>query len=133
MTRNRGNFRDSPQLTAEWQRLERDASAKQNLLSVLNQDYEEVRIREVRDTPTITVVEPPAVSSLPEPRGRAVRILLGLILGAMFSGATFVVSHFINRRSGPPDADADEFLAAWSEARDEFRRRFGFGAPGTPS
>ena len=58
----------SPALTFQRDRLGRDVNMRQSVVSTLTQSYEEVRIREVRDTPLITVVEPPAAVRLPPTR-----------------------------------------------------------------
>jgi hypothetical protein len=47
------------------------------------QSYEEVPVREVRDTPVITVLEQPALLTQPNPRQRARRGLFGTFLGGL--------------------------------------------------
>lgn len=115
---NRGNF-SSPQLSFERDRLQRDVMLQQQVFTTLTQAYDDVRIREARDTPSITIFEAPAVSTTPEPRGRAKRGLLGLVLGAMFGGFLALVSEMMARRKGIGDSDANEFLAALEDAKRE--------------
>ena len=103
-------FTSSPDLTFQRDRLQRDVSVKQQVFSSLTQSYEEVRIREVRDTPVITVIEPPAVPTTPQPRGRLVTVLVGLILGGFFGAIIAFVSDTVSRRREEGDTQADEFV-----------------------
>ncbi len=96
--RTNRQFASSPDLTFQRDRLQRDLSLKQQVFNSLTQSYEEVRIREVRDTPVITVIEPPAVPTLPQPRGRLLTVLIGLILGGFVGWIIALVSETIRLR-----------------------------------
>jgi uncharacterized protein involved in exopolysaccharide biosynthesis len=67
----------SAQLKFEQDRLERTVTLQQQMVNNLAQQYEDARIREVRDTPVITVIERPMLPALPEPRRRLTIIVLG--------------------------------------------------------
>ena len=112
LARNRSGINSSPALHSEWQRIERDVAAKTTILTNLRQEYEDARIREVRDTPTITVFESPAVSPTPEPRGRLGAVLLGLLLGGALGTIVSLTSAILSRRRSLADPDADEFFGA---------------------
>ena len=101
---------NSPELTFQRDRLQRDLSLQQQVYTTLAQSYEDLRMREVRDTPLITLVEAPAVPAQPEPRGRIKLLLLGLILGA-FVGSFLVLVRTRFAGQGPADglSAADEF------------------------
>ncbi len=75
------DFRNSPQLKFENDRLERDVQFQQQLYTSLAQSYEQARIDEVRNTPVITVLEPPDLPASPDPRRTILKALLGLIGG----------------------------------------------------
>ena len=62
------DFRNSPQLKFENDRLERDVQFQQQLYTSLAQSFEQARIDEVRNTPVITVLEPPDLPASPDPR-----------------------------------------------------------------
>lgn len=97
----------SPQLAFERDRLEREVALRQQVVAALTQSYEEAQLREVRDTPLITVIEPPSVPALPEPRGRVRRVALGLFGGALF-GVLLAFLGFVaarRRRQGSPEVD----------------------------
>jgi uncharacterized protein involved in exopolysaccharide biosynthesis len=110
-------FARSPELSFERDRLQRDVSLQQQVYTSLTQSLEEVRIREVRDTPVITVIESPAVATLPEPRQRATRLLFGILLGGVFGAALAFASEAIRRRRQSGDAQAEEFVGTLGEVK----------------
>jgi uncharacterized protein involved in exopolysaccharide biosynthesis len=68
LLRNR-EYRNSPELTFQHDRLARDVVLNHQLVTTLAQAVEQARIDEVRDTPLITVVEPPVYPVRPKSRG----------------------------------------------------------------
>lgn len=117
--RNNRAIGTSPDLMFQRDRLQRDVALQQNVFTSLTQSYEEVRIREVRDTPVITIIEPPAVATLPEPRKRLLRVLLGLMVGALIGSILSFTSEGINRRRNQGDREADQFVGSLSEVKGE--------------
>src|SRR5207245_3853543 len=71
---------NSPQLTFQRDRLDRDVTLQQQLVTGLVQQYEDARIREVRDTPVITVIERPAIAVRPDPLRRVMTVGAGLFV-----------------------------------------------------
>jgi uncharacterized protein involved in exopolysaccharide biosynthesis len=121
--RNNRQFASSPDLSFQRDRLLRNVSLKQQVFTSLTQSYEEVRIREVRDTPVITVIESPAVPTVPEPRGRIVRILLGLLLGGLIGSLFAFMSETMARRRHAGDPTADEFVGALHQMKGDMLGR----------
>jgi uncharacterized protein involved in exopolysaccharide biosynthesis len=80
LQRNRA-YQSAPQLIFEHDRLERDVMMQQQLYTTLAQSYEGARIDEVRNTPVITLMEPPDLPATPNPRLALVKGLLAGILG----------------------------------------------------
>lgn len=76
-------FSNSPELALVRDRLERAVSLHQQVAVRLAQQLEEVRIREVRDIPVITVIEQPAIAAAPNARGRVRLLMLGVFLGGL--------------------------------------------------
>lgn len=114
----------SPELSTQRDRLQRNVALKQSLYTSLATSYEDVRVREARDAPVISIFEPPAVPTKPQPRGRFGRLLFGLMLGAIFGVfATFTSSFMANRRAAG-DVDAMDFLSALRGMRDDLTRPF---------
>jgi uncharacterized protein involved in exopolysaccharide biosynthesis len=112
-------FASSPDLTFERDRLMRDVALKQQVFTSLTQSYEEVRIREVRDTPVITVIESPSVPSIPEPRQRAIRVLLGVVVGGIIGLVIAFMSETTARRRKGGDPDAAEFVGTLDKVKGE--------------
>lgn len=80
LQRNR-DYRNSPQLTFQFERLNRDVNMQDQVYMTLAQAFEQAKIEEVRDTPVFTVVEPPELPVRPRSRGLLKFGLLSLLLG----------------------------------------------------
>jgi uncharacterized protein involved in exopolysaccharide biosynthesis len=113
------NLGGSPELTMQRDRIQRDVSLRQQVFTSLTQSYEEARIREVRDTPVITVLEPPSVPTEPASRGRAIRVLIGLILGGVFGAFLAFASDMVARQRKDGDVEANAFADTLAEVKGE--------------
>lgn len=82
LQRNR-DYRNAPQLTFEYDRLQREVQQRQDVYNTLMQSYEQARIDEVRNTPMLTIVEYPDLPSRPDPRWALVKTALGLMVGIL--------------------------------------------------
>src|SRR5690242_11043905 len=71
----------SPELSLEQDRLQREVTLRQQVYTNLVQNEEEARIREVRDTPVITILESPRLPVLPEARQVVKKTLTGMVAG----------------------------------------------------
>jgi uncharacterized protein involved in exopolysaccharide biosynthesis len=112
----------SPALMLEEQRIQREIDSRQQVFISLTQLYADARMREVRDTPAITVIEPPSVPALPEPRGRLIAVLLGFFLGGFVGVFLVFVSETMARYSDSGSAEANEFIDVLLEIKEEWRR-----------
>lgn len=112
----------SPELTFQRERLQREVGLRQQIFTSLTQAYEDARIREVRNTPVISIFEPPAAPMQPEPRGRLKRGLLGLMLGGLAGTVLVFTSGMMARQREEGDSDADAFVSAWREMKGELLR-----------
>jgi uncharacterized protein involved in exopolysaccharide biosynthesis len=126
------NFSSSPDLVLERDRLQRDLTLRQQIFTTLTQAYEEARIKEVRDTPVITVFEPPSVPTVPKARGLVTGVLLGLLLGAAIGVLLALTSGLLRRGRENGNNEAEEFASAVREAKGQllgsvrrFRRNAG--------
>ena len=112
----------SPDLQTKRDRIQRNLSLKQSIYTSLATSLEDVRVREARDMPVISIVEPPMVPTKPQPRGRFSRLLFGLLLGTLLGAlATFAKAFMVSRHEAR-DADAADFEAAVRGVRDEILR-----------
>ena len=75
----------SPELGLEHDRLQRDVTLRQQVYLSLLQSREEARIREVRDTPVITVLEYPRLALVSEPRKSIQKALVGGVMGGVLA------------------------------------------------
>jgi len=79
------SYEQSPQLSLEYQRLQRHVSLLQDVYVTLARNLEEARIDEVREAPVLTVVDPPHVAwRRAEPdRRRVVFTTVGVVAAAL--------------------------------------------------
>lgn len=112
--RNRA-YAGNPQLVLERDRLQREVEFRQDLYTSIATSHEQARIEAMRDTPLITMVEPPLVPLQREPRRAALQSLAAMALTMLLM--TFVAfgreSLARSRRSEP-----DEY-ATFRRLRDE--------------
>ncbi|HYC31655.1 MAG TPA: Wzz/FepE/Etk N-terminal domain-containing protein [Gemmatimonadales bacterium] len=119
--RNR-DYRNSPSLMFQQDRLQRTVSLHQQVATTLAQAAEQSRIDEVRDTPVISVIEPPRDPAEPDRRRLLVRGIVGVILGGLIGLVLAVSREFIGQsRAGSGDEYAD-FLRLRREALADLRR-----------
>ena len=110
----------SPNLVLERDRLQRAVTMRQQLYTTLAQSYEDVRMREVRDTPVITVVEAPAVRPMHEPRGITGYTALGAFIGVFLGTLLALVSGIAAHGSARGAVAQAEFATVVAEIRREF-------------
>lgn len=115
-------YQGSPALTFEWQRLSRDVSLRQELFGNLAQEYENLGIEEVRNTPAIAVPQPPTLPALPDRRWLFLKGMAGLLLGLLVAVAYALFRTQL--AAGPDDqyAWADEFQALLADSRHDVQR-----------
>jgi uncharacterized protein involved in exopolysaccharide biosynthesis len=114
-------YSSTSELAFQRDRLQRDVSFRQQLVTTLTQASEDARIREVRDTPVITIFEPPFVPSDAEPRGRVKRVLLGIIIGALVGALISLGSAMVLTRREGGDREAELFFVQLGEIKREIR------------
>jgi uncharacterized protein involved in exopolysaccharide biosynthesis len=113
----------SPQLAFERDRLQRTVDLRQQVYTSLVTNREEARIREVRDTPVITVLEDPKLPAVSESRKLLLKGVLGGVGGAMLGMLTaFVAQGLIGARHKPTD-ESRQFFSLVEEATPKFLRR----------
>jgi len=98
----------SPELTVVRERMAREVQMAQQVYTQLRQSYEDARIREVRDTPVISIVESPVYPTLAMPRNRLKRGLVGLLAGTVLGICWLIILRDFESRlaTGDPDAEA---------------------------
>ncbi len=100
----------SPGLAFERDRLQREVARQNQLYTSWLQSREEARIREIRDTPVITVFETPRLAFIGEPRKSALKAILGGITGAMFGVLFAFLADSVAGARRSKREDAEEFF-----------------------
>ena len=101
----------APSLTLQRDRLNRTVVARQQIYTALAQADEQARIEEVRDTPAITVIEPPARPIEGNPRGTGQKTIKSFILGFILASLFALLLDFL-RRNGDKEDDFQELVAS---------------------
>jgi len=113
----------SPELAFERDRLQREVNLRQQVYTSLLQSREEARIREVRDTPVITILEEPRLPVVPRSRRGLQKILMGGLGGVAFGVViAFLIDAFSGARRSSSE-EAKEFFQLVDDATPRFLRR----------
>lgn len=111
--RDNRTYQSSPRLTFEAARLQRRVDLRQQVYAQLAGAYEQARIQEIRNTPVITIVDPPEGSARPRfrllPTG-LLALLGGVALGSLLA---FLAEYFSSLRAeGAPEYETFRDLKA---------------------
>lgn len=109
LERNR-QYQQSPELAFQAARFERQVGLRQQLYATLSQAYEQARIEEVRNTPVITVVDPPEGSGVRASGNYALAVFLGFLIGLAVSLAWVFGQEYIAAQRSRHPADYEEFV-----------------------
>jgi uncharacterized protein involved in exopolysaccharide biosynthesis len=121
LQRNR-QYQDSPQLQFAFDRLQRAVSMRQGVYTSLVERYEEARIEEVRDTPVLTVVEPPRLPERPDRRRVLVKAVMALLVGLVAGAAVVGWRHALSTARATDPASAARLAGALDRLRAEVGR-----------
>lgn len=110
------NISASPQLLINRDRLTRTVALRQQIYTALVQSRAEARIREVRDTPVITMLESPYLPVVGEGRQTLQKALAGGIAGVLLGVAIALIVAALSGSRAAPNDDAREFFRLLDEA-----------------
>jgi uncharacterized protein involved in exopolysaccharide biosynthesis len=118
-------YATSPTLSLEQERLQREVAMRQQLYTSTALAYQQVKVDELRDAPTISIIEPPEIPTTPNPRGLLKAIVLGTLVGLTLGALlAFLREYFANAQALTPD-EGEEYRALkralWQEIRAPFR------------
>lgn len=114
LTANR-DFRSSPALVFEHDRLQRVVTREQQVVVSLAESSEDAALRSARDTPALVILEPPTLPVESLPRRRALIGLLGIVGG----GLTGVVLVLLRAAAAALDRSQRD---DWMRVRSELKR-----------
>ena len=126
LQRNRA-FASSPELAFEHDRLQREVALRQQVYTSLLLNREEARIREVRDTPVITVLAEPRLPVVGEARKSIQKGVVGGLAGGMLGVLIAFVAQGVAGARRAPTEEARKFFQLVEEATPRFLRRRGGG------
>lgn len=120
-------FSEVPRLSLELARLIRDLKIQEAIFELLSQQYEEAKIQEAKDTPTIQVLDrafPPEKRSRPR---RAIMVLMAAV-ASLFVGTVFVfgLEYLKTSQKRNPDEfrKIEQALSAVREDLQDIKRLF---------
>jgi len=113
---------NSPELGFQRDRLQREVSLRQQVYASLMQSREDAKIREVRDTPVLTVLESPRLPVVGEARNSVKKALLGGFAGGMLGVLVAFFLHALAVKRRRPDEAAREFFQLIEDATPRFFR-----------
>jgi len=116
------DYRNSPSLTFQYDRLQREMAMRQQVYGSLAQAYEQSRIDEIRDTPVLTVIERPRVPVRPNSRNLVLKLVLAVIVGLGIGVFLAFLRERIDRPRFASHEEANEFAALSREAVADLRR-----------
>jgi uncharacterized protein involved in exopolysaccharide biosynthesis len=121
LQRNR-DIRNSPELTFQADRLQREVTMQQDVYTTLAQAYEQAKIEEVRDTPVITVVQQAEFPVRPDRRGLVIKSILGLMAGLLIGAALAFWRSYTTNTASLATTEAAEFAVLRRQAAGDLLR-----------
>lgn len=118
LQRNR-DYRNSPELFFQYERLNRDVNLQDQVYTTLAQAYEQAKIEEVRDTPVLTIVDPPELPVRPRSRGLLKIELLALFLGLLLGVGLALTKDFMASSEAGQRKDLRELAELRQAALDD--------------
>ena len=88
---------EAPELGLQYARLVRELKIQETIFELLKQQYEQARIQEMKDTPTVQVLD---IAKPPEKKSRPHRVSTSILGGILSFGMTFffvIILEFFNR------------------------------------
>jgi uncharacterized protein involved in exopolysaccharide biosynthesis len=122
-------FAQVPSLSLRLARLMREVKIQESVFELLTQQFEQYRIQETKDTPTVQVLDR-AVP--PEKRVRPRRAVLVIVSGilSLFTSTVFIfgLEYFKRARQKDPETVArlESLLGAWRKDIEDLRRKLFF-------
>ncbi len=116
------DYRNSPLLNFQHERLARLVNQQQQQYAALVQAYEQAKLDEVRDTPVITVVEPPLIPVRPDRRNLLAKVLLAAMMGALVGVVVSLLRESWARARFADPTAMEELARSRQELEEDVRR-----------
>jgi uncharacterized protein involved in exopolysaccharide biosynthesis len=128
--RQNREFRNSPELLFDHDRLQRQVAMRHEVYASLLRSQEQARIDAVRDTPLLTVIDLPDGTAQPEGRGTVLRAMLAFMLGLMIAVFVAFMAEFARRSRETKDPHYREFQGLVTQVWQDIRRPARWLRPG---
>ena len=111
---------EAPDLGLQYARLMRELKIQQTIFELLKQQYEQAKLQELRDTPTIQVLDP---ARPPEKKSRPHRVSMSVLGGILSFGLTLmavIILEFIYRERNKGSALYQKILGFTNMLNEDF-------------
>lgn len=119
--RNNRDIRNSPDLTFQRDRLERQVTARQEVYTTLLRAQEQAQVEGMRDTPVLQIIDAPGGSGRPASRKVLLNAVVGFLLGLFIAVAVATIRELARRDKLNNDPGIREFddlrRTMWQEMR----------------
>lgn len=112
LQRNR-QYASDPALSFQYQRLTRDLGIEEQLYTSLVQGLEQASMDAVRNTPTISVVEPPVAPVQPDSRLFVLKVIAALVIGSLLGIILALALEAASVARRVSESDVAAFHSAW--------------------
>jgi uncharacterized protein involved in exopolysaccharide biosynthesis len=119
--RQNREFRNSPELVFEHDRLQRDVIMRQEVFTSLLRSQEQTRVDAVRNVTLFNVIDRPAGTAEPQPRRTIQFVLLGFMGGLVLAVFLGFMRDFARRSKEREDPDHQEFQFLVRKMADDLR------------
>lgn len=117
-------FARLPELSLEYARLLRDVKIQESVFELLTQQYEQAKIMESKDTPTVQILDkafPPERKSFPK---RGIILFLSIIITFIGNVLGIYIIKFVNEEKNAEGSNVKRLLAMWQAVRGDFAEIF---------
>ncbi|MFQ5605281.1 MAG: GumC family protein [bacterium] len=125
-------FSKIPDLGLQYIFLYKDVEVQKAIYELLVKQYEQARIQESRDTPTVEILDPPDLPERKSKPKRALVVLAASLLSFFISGFTIVINGYIEKIRVQNPEEYDRFVSAYSAFRGDAKRFFFFKRKQSP-
>jgi uncharacterized protein involved in exopolysaccharide biosynthesis len=117
--------RVSPSLQLEQERLQREVGMRQELYTATAQAYQQVKIEELRNARSISIIEPPEVPPIANPRGLLKAVMLGSLVGFLVGSLIALFREYLSKTRLVRPQEGEEYRALkralWQDIRSPFK------------
>lgn len=126
---NRGDFRQSPTLGFEHDRLTRQVALKSQTQLTLAEALERARVDEAREAPLFSAIDSPELPLAPEPRPLVLRAIIGVALGLFLGVILALLLEMTRSASLRGETQFAEFQRLRHEALDDLKNPLRIARP----